>query len=143
MSTPNIDEPQPDADDLVARVAHVGSQAWRRAVHIQQTARPDHSGFYPLAGELADTLRCLDSLVGLLAGQVAAYPGTVASVGARVYDDEGAVPQHRLRSAVLALAETRHALTTAERAANRFWSAISHIGVHPIATPVAGSEVAR
>lgn len=141
MSTSNKDERRRDPAELVARVAHVGAWAWRRVVHIQRVARPGHGDFAVLAGELADTLRCLDSLVGLLAGQVAAYPETVASVGGRIYDDEGAVPAHRLRSAVLALAETRHALTTAERAANRFFSAISHIGVHPTGTPTE-SEVA-
>jgi hypothetical protein len=104
--------------------AESGADAWREVVHAQRVATPDHADFYALAGEMVETLRVLDSLVGVLAGQVAGYGG-----GRAVYDDESADPAYRLRSAVLALVVTRDELAQAERAANEFWSAIGHIGV--------------
>lgn len=119
----------PDDYPPAARDAESGSRAWRRVVHTQRTASPDHSDFYALAGEVVDTLRSLDSLTGLLIGQTAHYPATAIDAGGRLYDDENANPAHRIRSAVLALAETRQALATAERATNRFWSVISHLGI--------------
>lgn len=135
MNTHTHHETQTEDIDECAvpvRDAETGSRAWRRVVHVQRSATADHGDFYVLAGELVDTLRCLDSLAGLLTGQTADYPGTVTTTGGQLYDDENANPGHRLRSAVLALAETRQALSSAERAANRYWSAISHIGVdHP------------
>lgn len=104
--------------------AEDGADAWRAAVHAQQNAVADHADFYSIAGDLAATLHALDSLAGVLGRQTCGY-----AEGREIYDDEGANPAHRIRSAVLALAETRHALAQAERAANRFWSAIGHIGV--------------
>ena len=106
------------------RRAEAGAEAWREVVHTQRSAAPDHVDFYGLAGEMVGTLRVLDSLVALVTGQVVGYGN-----GRAVYDDEGVNPAHRLRSAVLALVETRDELAQAERAANRFWSAIGHIGV--------------
>lgn len=134
MNTHTEDETQngrrPDERAIAVRYADAGSQSWRQVVHAQRSAVADHADLYALAGELVDTLRCLDSLAGLLAGQTAHYPGTVTAAGGELYDDENANPAHRLRSAVLALAETRQALSGAERAVNRYWSAISHIGVN-------------
>jgi hypothetical protein len=125
MSTPNSSRVERvDDRSLAVRGAGQGAEAWREAVHAQLDAAPDHADFYALAADLAATLRSLDTLSGLLVRQVADY-----GVGREVYDDEGANPAHRLRAAVLALAETRHGLAGAERAANRFWSAIGHIGV--------------
>lgn len=137
MRTPDDPHTHSDSDDrpLAVRSADIGAQAWRQTAHAQRTSTPDHVDFYAIAAELVDTLRSLDFLAGLLAGQVAAYPGTVVAAGGEIFDDQGAVAEHRLRSAVLALAETRQALVTAERTANRYWSAISHIGVHPVTTP--------
>jgi hypothetical protein len=112
-----------DRPTAVAR-AGVGAQQWRAVVHAQQTAVAAHADFYALAAELVDTLRSLDALAGLLARQAAGY-----GAGREIYDDEDADPAHRLRCAVLALAETRYGLAEAERAANRFWSAVGHIGV--------------
>ncbi|MBW0111599.1 hypothetical protein I4I84_23085 [Pseudonocardia sp. KRD-182] len=134
-----------DSDDCppAVRSADTGAQAWRQTVHAQRASAPDHVDFYAIAAEVVDTLRSLDFLAGLLAGQVAAYPGTVTAAGGELFDDQGAVPEHRLRSAVLALAETRQALSAAERAANRYWSAISYIGVEHRAPAATGStEVA-
>jgi hypothetical protein len=115
----SADEGRPHA----VRRAEEGADAWRQVVHAQRPASPDHTDFYALAGEMVETLRVLDSLAGLMSGQVAGY-----SNGRDVYDDDGGTPAHRLRAAVLALAETRHGIAVAERAANRFWSAIGHIG---------------
>jgi hypothetical protein len=112
-------------------------------VHTQLTASPDHSDFYALAAEVVDALRSLDSLAGLLIGQIADCPAAVTRAGGRLYDDENANPAHRIRSAVLALAETRHALTGAERAANRYWSAISHIGIHRDTDDTPGGGTSR
>lgn len=104
--------------------AATGAQAWRAVVHAQQAAEPGHADFYALAAELVDTLRSLDALVGVLTRQTGTY-----GIGREVYDDEDANPAHRLRSAVLALIQSRHDLSEAERSANRFFSAIGHIGV--------------
>ena len=113
--------------------ARAGADTWRHVVHAQRGATPDHGDFYALAGEMVDTLRCLDSLAGVLVGQVAGYRAAPrGETGREVYDDEGGKPADRLRAAVLALIETRDELSQAERAANRFFSAIGHIGVrHP------------
>ena len=116
-----------DRPEAVLR-AEAGALAWRAVVHAQQAATADHADCYAMAGEVVDTLRSLDALTALLARHCADYPP--AGAGGEVYDDEGANPAHRLRCAVLALAETRHGLAAAERAANRFWSAIGHIGIH-------------
>jgi len=110
--------------------AQSGADAWREVVNAQREATPDHADFYALAGEVVETLRVLDALTGVLARQVGGYrSGSGECAGREVYDDEGANLAHRLRAAVLALAETRHGLAGAERSANRFWSAIGHIGV--------------
>ena len=103
--------------------AEMGAAAWRAAVDYQLAATPDHADFYALAGDLVETLRALDTVAGVLASQATSY-----GASRQVYDDEDANPAHRLRAAVLALAETRHGLARAERAANQFWSAIGHIG---------------
>lgn len=104
--------------------AATGAQAWRAVVHAQQAAEPGHADFYALAGDVVDTLRSLDALVGILTRQTGSY-----ATGREVYDDENANPAHRLRSAVLALVQVRHELSEAERSANRFFSVIGHIGV--------------
>lgn len=113
-------------DDRSPAVQHAatGAQAWRAAVHAQQAAEPGHADFDALAGDLVDTLRSLDTLVAVLTRQTGTY-----GIGREVYDDENANPAHRLRSAVLALVQARHEMSEAERSANRFFSAIGHIGV--------------
>lgn len=127
------DQRPDDERSPATQCARAGSDTWRQVVHAQRGATPDHGDFYALAGEMVDTLRCLDSLAGLLVGQVAGYRAAPrGGVGREVYDDEGGNPAHRLRAAVLALIETRDELSQAELAANRFFSAIGHIGVrHP------------
>jgi hypothetical protein len=119
----NDNAPVRDERSEAVQGAEAGAQAWRAVVHAQQSAAPDHADFYALAGHVVETLRALDGLAGVLVRQTAGY-----GAGREVYDDEGANPAHRLRSAVLALAEARQELATADRAANRFWSAVGHIG---------------
>lgn len=104
--------------------AEAGAAAWRAAVVVQRSATPDHAEFYEFAGHLVDTLRALDELGGVLGRQMAGY-----AEGRRLYDDEGGDPRARLRAAGLHLAVVRQCAAEAERAANEFWSAISHIGV--------------
>lgn len=99
---------------------------WRIAVHAQRTATPHHGDFHDLSEHVIGTLRALDALACVLLRQVIGYGD-----GRDVYDDAGAVPHYRLRSAGLALAELRQHTAEAERAADRFGSAIGHIGVRP------------
>ncbi|MCW2899252.1 MAG: hypothetical protein JWO67_1517 [Streptosporangiaceae bacterium] len=132
MNTTNIPRGPRGDDDRSHAVmrAQAGADAWREVIHAQRAAAADHGDFYALAGEMVETLRCLDSLASVLVGQVGSYrAGPGGGPGREVYDDAGANPAHRLRAAVLALVETRDELGQAERAANRFFSAISHIGV--------------
>ncbi len=119
---------EPDGRSVAVRCADTGSRAWRQVLEAQRMAAPDHSDFYAVVGELVETLRNLDGLTGLLARQVADYPNTMIAAGRRLYDDEGANPEHRVRAAVLALAETRAALSAAERAATQLFAQLSHIG---------------
>lgn len=104
--------------------AEKGAQQWRAAARVEQSAEPDHTEFYALTGELVDTLRAIEDLAGVLARQVNSYAD-----GRRLYDDEGVDLRTRLRSAGLRLAELRQHAAAGERAANEFWSAISHIGL--------------
>jgi hypothetical protein len=108
--------------------ANAGAAAWEDAVRLQRWAAPDHAEFYALAGEVVRTLWALDDLARVLGRQVSGY-----GRGRAVYDDTHEVdPQARLTDAVAELAQLSNALVVAERAANRFWSAIGHIGVeHP------------
>lgn len=114
-------DPRPQA----VRHAEAGAVAWRTAVHAQRAASADHADFYALAGELVDTLESLQTLAGVLGRQVEGYGD-----GRSIYDDTRVVdPRDRLADAVLALAETRKDINRAVQRANRFWSAIGHIGV--------------
>jgi hypothetical protein len=93
-------------------------------VHEQLAAEPDHVDFYALAGELVDTLRSVESLVGVLSRQVAVY-----SEGRVLRDDAGGDPAARLVAAVVELDSVRVLVSGAERSANRFWSEIGHVAV--------------
>lgn len=132
-----------DRPEAVQR-AETGAQAWRAAVHAQQSATPDHSDFYDLAGFLVDTLATVESLTRLLAGQVARY-AEVQPDGQVVYDDTHTVnPRMRLHDAALDLQHLAESAAHGRGDANRFWSAISHIGVED--TPADGraeGEVSR
>jgi hypothetical protein len=114
------DEQRPPALDRAAE----GTDGWERAVRRQHHATPDHADFYALASEIVTTLHALDDLTEVLAGQVAGY-----AQGRPVYDDTRTVdPAARLADAAALLRDTRTALRAAALAANRFWSAIGHIG---------------
>jgi hypothetical protein len=107
-----------------ATVAERGAQAWRRVVHEQLAAEPDHGDFYAIAGELVDTLRSLESLARALSRQVSGY-----GEGRALRDDAGADPAARLAVAVEELESVRVLVSGAERSANRFWSHIGRIAV--------------
>src|SRR5690242_7165832 len=125
-------------DTAVGR-AEWGASAWEDAVRLQRWAAADHADFYTLAGEVVRTLDALDDLARVLGRQVGGY-----GQGRAVYDDTREVdPRVRLTDAVAELAQLSNALFVGERAANRFWSAIGHIGVDPTDTPSEGAGGAR
>lgn len=122
MTTPI--EYEPDDQSEAVRQAGVGAVAWRAVVVAQRGAAPDHGDFYALAGELVDTLRAFEQLVGVLGVQVQTY-----GLHRVLRDDEGCDPAARLASAAHHVGRTRELLGLAERAANNFWSAIGHVAV--------------
>lgn len=102
-----------------------GAVAWRAAVHALRTAEPDHADFYALAGLLVDTLGAVASLTQVLTAQVDGY-----GEGHLIYDDTRTVdPHERLIGASLELEAVSAGLSAVVSSANRFWSAIGHIGV--------------
>lgn len=116
-------------DGAAVRAAEVGAQAWRQVVHEQGSAAPDHSDFYELAAHLVDTLRALNAVAAVLAGQVEGYADGLGA-GRQVYDDSRVVdPRQRLATAARHARDLAQAAAQAEMDANAFWSAISHIGV--------------
>lgn len=116
----DTDEQRSPALDRAAE----GTDGWEQVVSHQRHATPDHADFYALAGEIVTTLHALDDLAEVLAGQVAGY-----AQGRPVYDDTRTVdPAARLAEATALLRDTRKGLRTAVVPANRFWSAIGHIG---------------
>ena len=120
---------EPDDRPEAVRQADAGAQAWRAVVHAQGSATADHSDFYALAGELVNTLAAVESLARLLAGQVARY-GEGQPDGQRVYDGSRTFdPGVRLHDAALDLGHLAATAAHARGDADRFWQAISHIGV--------------
>lgn len=114
---------------VAVRQAEAGAAAWREVVHAQRSATHKHADFYALAGSLAETLAAVRSLAGVLARQVATY-GDGLAAGLRVYDDSRAVdPRERLVEASVEAEAIAEALGAAEWSTQRFFSAISHIGV--------------
>jgi hypothetical protein len=118
---------QPAGAEAVARSV-AGTEGWEDAVRLQRWARPDHADFYALAGELVATVQALEDLTHILHRQVTGY-----GHGRRLYDDtRGAVdPAVRLTAAAAELTLLGQVLATGQGPANRFWSAIGHIGVEP------------
>lgn len=113
-------------DERAAAVvaAEAGAERWRAAVVAQRTAGAEHADFYALGCELVHTLRALEALARVLAGQVADY-----GIGRELYDDTGRIgPADRLAAASDALDEVASLLAGAERQANTFWSHLGHIG---------------
>jgi hypothetical protein len=114
-----------DEQAPAVKYAEAGAEAWRAAARHQLWASADHSDFYALAGHAITTLHALDDLCHLLREQVAGY-----AAGRAVYDDTcHTTPRERLAEAAAEIDATRSGLHWAQLAANRFWSAIGHIGV--------------
>lgn len=116
-----------DGDDRTPAVQHAetGAEAWVTAVRHQHHAAPDHSDFYALGGDMVATLRSVQDLARLLDGQVQRY-----GEHRPVYDDSGQVdPQQRLTAATVELEALADQLGAAIWSADRYWNAISHIGV--------------
>jgi hypothetical protein len=111
-------------DSAVVR-AELGSAGWEDAVRLQRWATPDHADFYALAGEIVSTLYALDDLAAVVHRQASRY-----GQGRRLYDDTRQVdPTERLQVAASALQELHLLASSAADRANRFWTAIGHIGV--------------
>jgi hypothetical protein len=115
----------PEQRSPAVLAARAGTAGWRVAAVAQQAAVPDHTEIAMVAGQLVDTLRALTGLCGVLAVQVSGY-----SVGRNLYDDDGADPHVRLADAADLAAVLARDLDRVERVANRFWSHISHLGIH-------------
>jgi hypothetical protein len=114
-----------EQNDTARHRAEAGVAGWEDAVRLQRWAAPDHADFYDLAGEIVSTLDALDDLAQILRRQVTGF-----GQGRRLYDDTGQVdPATRLAEAVAELDGLTAHLQAAQAPANRFWSAIGHIGV--------------
>jgi hypothetical protein len=121
-------EDLPVGPEAVAR-GEAGVAAWEDVVRLQRWAVPDHADFYALAGLMVGTLYALEDLTGVLERQVAGYAQTQQAHGRQLYDDTRQVdPAERLQTAVTALQQVHRAVESAADWANRFWTAIGHIG---------------
>lgn len=138
-----------DHDDRPQAVQHAeaGAEAWVAAVRHQRTATPDHSDFYALGADLVATMRAVQDLARLLDDQVQRY-----GEHRPVYDDSrddvhgeaGVVDPHaRLTAAAVELEALTAELGAAIWSADRFWNAISHIGVEDTSTGGIGAGVTR
>lgn len=106
------------------RHAEAGTAGWREAARAIQSERLDHGDMYELGGELSATLRAVEEAARVLRNQVLGY-----GFGRRLRDDAGVSPIDRLAEAAVALAVAGRGLAEADRAVQRFWSAIGHIGL--------------
>jgi hypothetical protein len=142
----------PVGQEAVAR-GEAGVAAWEDVVRLQRWAVADHADFYALAGLMVGTLYALEDLSGVLERQVAGYRQTQQAQGLQLYDDTRQVdPAERLQTAVAALQQVHRAVESAADWANRFWTAIGHIGTedtsppgssdHPNDSAVAGAGLA-
>lgn len=112
--------------------AEIGADSWRSALLAQRSAPPDHADFYSLAGYLCDTLAAIQSVAGVLRQQVDGYADGL-DVGRRVYDDTRSTdPHERLTAATVELNAVVRSLGPVVWSANRFWSAIGHVGVEDV-----------
>jgi hypothetical protein len=128
----------PVGPEAVAR-GEAGVAAWEDVVRLQRWAVADHADFYALAGLMVATLYAFEDLTGVLERQVAGYGQTQQAQGRQLYDDTRQVdPAERLQVAVTALQQVHRAVESAADWANRFWSAIGHIGAEDISA--AGSS---
>ena len=118
-------EPRPARPAVTAAVA--AAHWWQAAASAQRGVRGEaleHADFYDLAAELVTTLRSLEDLAEVLAGQVGHY-----GIGRSLRDDTGGDPRARLVRAVGEVAALRVSLSGAATEAERFWSAVGHIGL--------------
>jgi hypothetical protein len=105
--------------------AEQGADGWHDAVALQSYASAEHADFYALAAAMVSTLHSLDDIAGVLRRQVRGYARRTD-----LYDDTRQIdPADRLMQACDELTVVRTALVTAAGAANRFWSAVGHIGI--------------
>ncbi|GAA3242523.1 hypothetical protein GCM10017691_46680 [Pseudonocardia petroleophila] len=136
MNTPDEHDDRPRAVQL----AEAGAEAWVTVVRRQLDASADHSDFYALGGDMVATLRALQDLARLLDRQVQRYGEQRG-----VYDDSDEVdPHQRLTAAAVELEAVAEGLGAVIWSADRYWNAISHIGVDdtPMTGPADG-EVSR
>lgn len=119
-----------DDRPIAVQLGEAGAEAWVTAVRHQLDASADHSDFYALGGDMVATLRALQDLARLLDRQVQRYGEQRG-----VYDDTGEVdPHQRLTAAAVELEAVADALAPVIWSADRYWNAISHIGVEDAAS---------
>lgn len=104
--------------------AETGTRGWRSAARTIQAARLDHDAMYALGAELSESLRAMEQVARVLAGQVTVYGDDKV-----VRDGEGADPHIRLHEAGAVLADVQGRLRVADVAVQRYQSAIGHIGL--------------
>ena len=110
-------------------VAERAAELWADAVRLQRWTDPDHADVYAIACELVATLTAVDDLADVLARQISGY-----GRGRALYDDTPQIdPADRLAEAVEQLRSAQTDIRAAGVAANKFWSAIGHIGVEEVA----------
>jgi hypothetical protein len=130
----------PVGPEAVAR-GEAGVAAWEDVVRLQRWAVADHADFYALAGLMVGTLYAFEDLTGVLERQVAGYAPAQQAHGLQLYDDTRQVdPAERLRVAVTALKQMHRAVESAADWANRFWTAIGHIGTEDTSPPGRGDH---
>lgn len=108
----------------VIDAADYGTSGWRAVAGRIQAEKLDHADMHELGRELSETLRAIESVARELAGQVERYGD-----GRVLRDDEGEDPALRLCAAEGALQNAEFRVRHADRAVQRFWSAIGHIAV--------------
>lgn len=109
--------------------AERGAELWTDVVRLQRWTDPDHADIYAIAGELVATLNAFDDLATVLVRQISGY-----GEGRALYDDTYQIdPAERLAEAVRQLRSAQTDIRDAGAAANRFWSAIGHVGVVEVA----------
>ena len=120
MGEPRLARPAVTAAATAAHWWHAATSA-QRAVRREAL---EHADFYDLAAEMVTTLRSLEGLAEVLAGQVGSYGN-----GRVLRDDSGADPRARLVRAVGEVTALRVSLCGAVADGERFWSVVGHIGL--------------
>jgi len=132
----------PVGPEAVAR-GEAGVAAWEDVVRLQRWAVADHADFYALACLMVGTLYAFEDLTGVLERQVGGYAQTQRAQGLQLYDDTRQVdPAERLQVAVTALQQLHRCVEAAADWANRFWTAIGHIGAEGTTPADSGDDSA-